>query len=1217
MARRRRLIKPGKRPLQAVNAWLTDDRSICAWMATPDGGRSRRHIKAQWVNFIRATDLTRDIRRALSASRSVLGFETEGDWVRVRWRDRSTRYHACKAGPEDKPRKHGWFQRQGIETFEGDVDPVQRWLADSDVQIARPRRCYLDIETDSRQPFSRKHKMRVLCWCVIDDDSGTGTSSTLREDSDESERDLLRKLFDHLEGFDQVMAWNGNGFDFPVIRARAKHCKLTIETDRWMWLDHMAWFKKANVMAAESGDEKQSMALHNIATALLGEGKDPFDASRTWEAWETKPCRDGSCAACRRCMKRYCVKDTDLLRRIEAETGYIELLHTLCETCRLFGSSRAAFPQARVDAFMLRLGRKQGIRFPTKQRFDETEKKQFRGAFVMKPTRLGILTDVHVADFKSLYPAIIMSWNMSPGTKVTKPEPTRAGIPASAAPTYLSHYPLVYPVRPEGVAEVPITGVWFDNSREGLLPHAVRTLVELREVWKQKKKAAVPGTPESVEADRRSTAYKIAANSFYGVMGQQAGRFFDVEVAESVAQAGVWLIKETIEHFEAAGGEVIYADSVTGDRVIVTKDSRGDVRLMPAGELWEESETIATDGPKQRGALPGWTALSTKDGEPGWFPIREIVRHKAAKATYRISTKHGQTQVTTDHGIMVDGIETAPIDFVREGASFTAVPPHRPRLIERIDLLKYVEGFAYRQSGTEKLRFLVGDGDRIVLDGRKSEVSFQRYFHKGTPQWASLLRLVAAYVCDGSATIRAGADGSKNALSFCKSDEDMMVELADDLADLLGGAKVFGPYWSDTVYVVRSSTALAACLFAAFCGKGCRNKKLPPFILDLDAADAATFVDRLAMGDGSIDPAGQFCFTSTSQQLAAGVSYLLAQHDRPHGFSFRESKGAWAIRTRKGKERPSRYSIKAERFEPDPDEWVYDLSVEGAHTFVDGIGRVLLHNTDGAYVVGITRDRMAALVDECNRDLYPRMLKEQQVMTNRIVLDFEKSFDRMILLAKKRYAARFSFYGETAATETSKPEIKGLEFMRGDTIKLCRTMQKEVIERLLGDDDGWDAAAIYVEITERWLHALLTEPLELADVKLSKTVKALSSYKRRTKKDGTAAKLLPHVEIAMALKKKGGDVTEGTKIDYFCVDASGKDRIYKHADEWQGECDRHELWEAMVWPATRRVLEAAFPAEDWDRYAWTRPIKQRTTPAKGRGRQLAQQITSGQGSLFD
>lgn len=835
----RRLKRPPTLP-RYINAWELDHKTIVVLEEMPDGSRRRRRIRAEWSCFIKATDLTREIRRSLSRSRVVLGFQTEGDWVRVRWRDRSVRYNACKRGDEDVLRFQGWFQREGIESFEGDIGPVQRWLADNDVAIARPRRCYLDIETDSRLPFSKKHKMRVLCWCVVDEE-GNSTTGLLKEDADADEKRVLRELFDHLADFDQVLAWNGDGFDFPVLRARAKHCKLKVENDRWMWLDHMAWFKKANTMAAQSGDEKQSFALHAIATALLGVGKDDFDASRTWEAWETASCMTNKCGNCRACMVRYCINDTDLLRRIEVETGYTDLLQTVCEACGLFASGRAVYPQARVDAFMLRLGRQEGHRFPTKHRMAKDDKQKFRGAFVMKPTQLGILHDVHVADFKGMYPSIIISWNLSPDTKIEKPEPTRGGRPDSAAPSYLSHYPLVHPVLPDNASEVPITKVWFDRTKEGLLPRAVRTLVEVREVWKKKKAAASQGSREWIDADRKSTALKIAVNSFYGVMGQQAGRFFDVEVAESVAQAGVWLIKETIKEAESQGFNILYAD------------------------------------------------------------------------------------------------------------------------------------------------------------------------------------------------------------------------------------------------------------------------------------------------------------------------------------------------------------------------------------------------TDSLLVHGCTRGRFERFIRQCNEVLYPKMLNDARAMSNQIVLDFEKSFTRMVLVAKKRYAARYSHAGDTVATEESKSEIKGLEFMRGDTVRLCRIMQEQVIARLMSDDDGWDDPAVYVAMTETWLKKILTEPLDVNDVKLSKSLsKSLGSYARRKKKDGTMGKLLPHLEIAHQLKAKGADVSEGTKISYFCADATGKDKTYQHIDEWEGECDRYELWDSMVWPATRRVLAAAFPAEAWDRYDRTRPVRQAVVASSGQtkrkgstGRRLAQQIVSGQGTLFE
>ena len=79
-------------------------------------------------------------------------------------------------------------------------------------------------------------------------------------------------------------------FDFPVMKARSIKQGFDNDSDwqwkRWLWLDHLEIFRRMNTMVAESGAEKQSFALENIAQAILGEGKDNFDSSKTWEAWK-------------------------------------------------------------------------------------------------------------------------------------------------------------------------------------------------------------------------------------------------------------------------------------------------------------------------------------------------------------------------------------------------------------------------------------------------------------------------------------------------------------------------------------------------------------------------------------------------------------------------------------------------------------------------------------------------------------------------------------------------------------------------------------------------------------------------------------------------------------------------------------------------------------------------------------------------------------------
>src|SRR5260221_8571639 len=123
-----------------------------------------------------------------------------------------------------------------------------------------------------------------------------------------------------------------------------------------------------------------------------------------------------------------------------------------------------------------------------------------------------------------------------------------------------------------------------------------------------------------------------------------------------------------------------YADSVTGDRTVVVRDPSDNVCIFPIEELWRLSQ-IESDGTKQRARLDGWSALARcgKDSSgDGWFPIRQIIRHRVDKKLWKVSTKRGQTEVTSDHGIMVGTDATRPEDFIAGGARFESVSGLRP-----------------------------------------------------------------------------------------------------------------------------------------------------------------------------------------------------------------------------------------------------------------------------------------------------------------------------------------------------------------------------------------------------------------------------------------------------------------------------------------------------------------------------------------------------------
>lgn len=826
--------------MEAVNA-ATDYQTgdLLVFTRTPQGDVQRRIVKGECVCYLATKDATRDLLRNLRASRHVRSISAEGDaWVRVVWRTRQAREAAC--APKD-----GWFAQQGVKTYEGDVSPLRRWMVDQKVVIQRPRRVYLDIETCGRVPFAQKEESRILCWTLcVEQDVHRGrvvAQGVLQRDDDAAEAVLLREFWAALGDYDQVLAWNGDEFDFPVIFARTQRARLQVDARRWLWLDHLVLFRRMNVAGAESGEEKQSMSLEAVSQAVLREGKSEgvtYDKLFPWWA---------AGGRLRQQVLDYNARDAELMTRIEQKTGYVELQHTLCEVCGVFNDSQGIQPMPQVESFMFRLGKEQGVHFVTREREMVTDEAAFRGAFVMDPTVTGIAKDVHVADFSSMYPSVILSFNMSPDTLKGDDDDEDDWLTALAkqGPSYLRPAKSTAPVGPdpipEGYARAPLTGALFEQGKRGILPMALEQLLSMRKHWSAAQAALPPGTPEWVEAGRRSTAYKIAANSFYGVVGARVSRLYEHAVAESVSQGGVWLIRETI---------------------------------------------------------------------------------KAAQA----------------------------------------VP--------------------------------------------------------------------------------------------------------------------------------------------------------------------------------------------------------------------------WSL-------------------------------------------RVVYGDTDSIFVVGCTRERFEEFVAWCNAELYPRILREQGCTRNTVKIAYEKAFDRIVFVSAKRYAGRYAHYKGKAATEESKPEIKGLEYKRGDASRLARRFQAEVVDMLMGGgvevpaglgEPGRKDARVeacvedpqrYRELVEAYQRRILGGTLELADVVLSKRLsRPLATYATKQKKDGTEGAQPPHIRVAKVLASRGLPVTPGTRIEYVVTDGLAKPATVIPAADWAGECDRCELWEALVWPPTERLLAAAFPGEPWGSYGRVR--------AKGpRGRKTALSVLPG------
>jgi DNA polymerase II len=144
-----------------------------------------------------------------------------------------------------------------------------------------------------------------------------------------------------------------------------------------------------------------------------------------------------------------------------------------------------------------------------------------QGGHVLEPVT-GLHRNVWVFDFKSLYPSLIRTFNIDPLSYVPSP-------------------------RPE--ADLIRTPGGAFRREAGILPGLLDDLFPQREAAKRR------------HNDVAAHAIKILMNSFYGVLGTPACRFFNSALANSITGLGKEMLLWSKLWFETAGFAVLYGDT--------------------------------------------------------------------------------------------------------------------------------------------------------------------------------------------------------------------------------------------------------------------------------------------------------------------------------------------------------------------------------------------------------------------------------------------------------------------------------------------------------------------------------------------------------------------------------------------------------------------------------------------------------------------------------
>lgn len=466
-------------------------------------------------------------------------------------------------------------------TIHGNTDYVSQFITEKfpngcQFDISKVNITYTDIEVQSDEGFPHpdEAKYPVTAVTLVNNlDHTFYTWSTAPYDVSKSvlsnrhiifihcksEEELLRKFLLHWAKNhpDIITGWNSKHFDIPYLINRIgrlfgedmlKHFSIhgivpRATQDRYdglyfeimgmSQLDYLKLFKK---FAGPAGyGNQESYKLDHIANVVLGERKlDYSEYSSLHDLYKNNPQK----------FVDYNIKDTNLVERIDDKLGLINLAMTLSHKANV--NYEAAFGTTKIwDTFIYRvLLQKKIVISPQKPVVND---RRIEGAFVKEPIK-GMHDWVCSFDLNSLYPHLIMQYNMSPETIVNEV------MPGANVDTILSGHKFDIPEN----RTMTSTGQMFRTDFRGVFPEIIDALYAERSEKKKKmlaleqelvntnkddvqKRAALE--KEISRYNNEQHAIKIMMNSLYGAMSNQYFRYYDIRIAEAITISGQLTIR--------------------------------------------------------------------------------------------------------------------------------------------------------------------------------------------------------------------------------------------------------------------------------------------------------------------------------------------------------------------------------------------------------------------------------------------------------------------------------------------------------------------------------------------------------------------------------------------------------------------------------------------------------------------------------------------------
>ena len=284
-------------------------------------------------------------------------------------------------------------------------------------------------------------------------------------------------------------------------------------------LDYLNLYKKFTYKAQES------YRLDYIASVELGQKKLDHSEFDTFKDFYTKGWQK---------FVEYNIIDVELVDRMEDKMKLIELAIVMAYDAK--ANYADIFSQVRMwDTIIYNYLKKRNIVIPPKERSDKSEK--YAGAYVKEPIP-GKYDWVVSFDLNSLYPHLIMQYNISPETLKDERHPT-------ASVDKILSEEVNFELHKDSA--VCANGAMYRKDVRGFLPELMEKIYKDRTVYKKKMlaaKQAYEKTPtktlekEIARCNNIQMARKIQLNSAYGAIGNQYFRYYKLANAEAITLSG-------------------------------------------------------------------------------------------------------------------------------------------------------------------------------------------------------------------------------------------------------------------------------------------------------------------------------------------------------------------------------------------------------------------------------------------------------------------------------------------------------------------------------------------------------------------------------------------------------------------------------------------------------------------------------------------------------